>query len=337
MSALPTVTVVVPTRNNVRELMRDLVPSLFVERPRGLVSKDKYSSDESSPWIQTVFVDQSPGSETGDALKEAGVLDAPQVTYLWTPNVRGISRARNDGVRAAKGAIVAFLDSDIIVSAGHVSEISRAFQANSEIAAMFAPVLVHEPTWQCHGEGTIPSFEPARPRIVRPSDRNVECGMGANFAIRREIALRFPYDEFLGAGAEFPSCEELDQVARMARQGHAYGIFTRPLVHHTGIRRGNEVRRLVYDTEHARGAMHAKQARCANFSPLVTRMSGILSTAWNDLWRSGWPRGIGRIRPYSRGLREGLLDYVVDESQQLFKLRKSDEGAGRRRSQANFV
>lgn len=44
-----------------------------------------------------------------------------EVRYIWQPHQRNVSRSRNNGIRAARGAILVFVDGDNIVPPGFIS------------------------------------------------------------------------------------------------------------------------------------------------------------------------------------------------------------------------
>jgi hypothetical protein len=319
---LPTVTVVIPTRNNERELMRDLVPSLFARTPHGF-AQDEAFQPGGSTWTQTIIVDQSPGEETKRALEASGLFTDPRIEYLWTPREKGISRARNAGIGKARGDLIAFLDSDIIVRRDHVASVARIFATHPEIQAMFAPVVPHARTSQQHGGGIIPAYEPSAEHVPPPSRRLWTWGMGANHALRRGVALRFPYDEALGVGTNFPSHEEVDQIVRMTSSGHSCGIFLHPRVEHTGVRLNSQMRQWANDTERGRGAMHAKHLLLGDLSPLREGPGEIVGLALQSLRRTGRPSGIRRLVSYYGGFFEALLSYRVDRGRAVFGQRRA--------------
>ena len=88
---VPTVSVIVPTYER-RSYVCRAVHSVFAQR---------YTD-----W-ELIVVDDGSTDGTEEALRSFG----PRLRYLWQEN-RGVSAARNAGLRLARGEIVAFLDSD---------------------------------------------------------------------------------------------------------------------------------------------------------------------------------------------------------------------------------
>ena len=117
----PAVSIVVPARN-AESTLRDCVTSLLrldypVQR-REIIVVDNGSSDATSASIQ----------------------DLP-VTLL-TERRRGPSWARNAGIEASKGEIIAFTDADCIVTRGWLHGLVTAFQYEEEPWAV-ALSLIH--------------------------------------------------------------------------------------------------------------------------------------------------------------------------------------------------
>src|SRR5205814_9800777 len=101
-SALPTVTVVVPTTFDRIELLERCVASL--------VAQDY-------PAFDVVIVDNRPVEGPERAARYARLGSDARVSVV--PEARpGSSAARNAGVRAATGEVVAFTDDDVEVESG---------------------------------------------------------------------------------------------------------------------------------------------------------------------------------------------------------------------------
>lgn len=78
--------------------------------------------------LELVIVDNSTSGDLHVRRDVAGAIgDDPRVRIVRAP-VRGLSRARNVGIAAARGAIIAFTDDDTIVSPTWVSELAAGFR-----------------------------------------------------------------------------------------------------------------------------------------------------------------------------------------------------------------
>ncbi|MGE5553951.1 MAG: glycosyltransferase family 2 protein [Betaproteobacteria bacterium] len=98
--------VVIPTYNR-RDLLRRCLLSLFDQTAPG----DRY---------EIVVVDDGSTDGTGELVKELAKQAACHVEYRPQPNL-GRARARNAGILAARGRIIIFLDSDMVVDEGFIA------------------------------------------------------------------------------------------------------------------------------------------------------------------------------------------------------------------------
>ncbi|MDI6869815.1 MAG: glycosyltransferase family A protein [Bacillota bacterium] len=98
--------VVIPTYNR-REFLRKCLLSLFEQTAPG----DSY---------EIVVVDDGSTDGTGDLVAELSSQAPCRVFCQHQPN-SGRARARNAGIRAARGRIIIFLDSDMVVDEGFIA------------------------------------------------------------------------------------------------------------------------------------------------------------------------------------------------------------------------
>src|SRR5690349_17754111 len=99
----PRISVVVCTFNRARSLGRSLNALLALKPPPG--------------GYELIIVDNNSRDGTAEVVARASSqrgASAPPVRYIFEP-AQGLSRARNAGVRAARGRILAFTDDDTLV------------------------------------------------------------------------------------------------------------------------------------------------------------------------------------------------------------------------------
>jgi glycosyltransferase involved in cell wall biosynthesis len=81
-----------------------------------------------APDIEFLLVDDASTDATGEILATYAAR-LPGATVITLPNNRGLSAARNAGLRAARGRTVTFLDGDDTVAPGHFPELANAIDA----------------------------------------------------------------------------------------------------------------------------------------------------------------------------------------------------------------
>jgi glycosyltransferase involved in cell wall biosynthesis len=170
------VTVVVPTYNRCASLAR-LLTSLCTQRTGGVmydvIVVDNASTDD-TPQVIAAFMDRQP-----------------VVRYLREPR-RGASSARNTGIRAAGGRIIAFVDDDVHVAPDWIAAIAAAFDRHPEVDCIGGRI---EPCWPSPPPAwlTRQHWGPLALQVGRGTHRYIDrdhasaCLVTANFACRAEV------------------------------------------------------------------------------------------------------------------------------------------------------
>ena len=230
---------------------------------------------------------------------------------------RGLSRARNAGLRAARGDIIAMTDDDCEADPAWLAELAARFSLDPELGflggAVEAPLPLHRSPRNC------PRCEPREaaydPRVPDPSGVQL---IGANFAVRRSTAERVgPFDEVLGAGAHFAAGEDTDYLLRAAACGICMRTTPRARVRHTfGWRYG--VRAVMgHQAALARGngALAAKLTLAGDpgGERALEDIRRLARRDWLERRRPiALPAGIRRLRHFVAGYRECLSGYRLD-------------------------
>src|SRR5271157_1726418 len=68
------------------------------------------------------------------------IFDNPKVKYVQYPEKRGVSAARNKGIKEATGDLICFLDDDDVLHSDYMEQMARPFQ-NPEVAIVHC--LIH--------------------------------------------------------------------------------------------------------------------------------------------------------------------------------------------------
>ncbi|MGW6912423.1 glycosyltransferase family 2 protein [Kitasatospora sp. NPDC054939] len=236
----PTVSVVVCTRNRPGQLRRCLDSLL----------RTRY------PAVEVLVVDNAPDSDATEQLVRTRY--AGRARYLREP-VPGLARARNHGLAAACGEITAFADDDLIVDAGWVDALARAFRADDRIACATGLVLPAELSTAAqaaleqyggYGRGFAAQDWSLR---ERPDDPLLgfsvgRFGSGANMAFRTAVLRAIGgFDPATGAGTAARGGEELLAFFQVLHGGHTVAYQPDAIVWHTHPQDPDALTRQVFN------------------------------------------------------------------------------------------
>jgi GT2 family glycosyltransferase len=202
---------------------------------------------------EIIIVDQS--DRPNERLAATGRVGGCEVRYLWD-DARGVSRARNRGLEAARSELVAFTDDDVFVDRGWLEALvtsltdlgcrgivtGRVLAAASETPGGWAPALVH-------------SAEPAtyEGRIAKDV---LEAGNMAGF--RSTLLEVQGFDPTLGPGTPFPAGEDNDMGLRLLAAGCRIRYEPTAIIHHRAWRGPEEYIALRWRYGVGQGAYYAK-------------------------------------------------------------------------------
>ncbi len=256
--------------------------------------------------VEVLVIDQSKDDAVERALAALLASDK-RLRYLREASV-GLSAARNAGLRAARGALIAFTDDDCTVEPGWLAALKTAFETYPDAGLLFGHVACagHDPT-----QGYLPGFKAAegpltRRRMFRGAGH---WGMGANMALRRAVWERIgPFDEVLGAGALLKSGEDVDYVIRAVRQRIGVYHCSQARVVHYGFRPWASASALMKGASLGIGAMYAKQVRTGNLFALLLTLNDLRGRAWDvtrNLLRGRRPLGANALLYQMKGFGRG--------------------------------
>ena len=286
---------------------------------RVLPAVESVLRDQGCRW-ELIIVDQSSSGSTEAALGARGVLKDHRLTYRRT-TATGLSRGRNEGLRYARGDVVAFTDDDCLVPAGWGGELVRRFASMPEVAILYASVVAPANA----AEGWVPEFHPLREGLVRLSPGIVrDLGLGANFAVRSSaVATIGPFDEVLGAGEAFGAAEDTDFGYRALRRGLEVYTAREPAVIHCGVRRGGEISATASQYVRGMAAMCMKHVRCGDrqmLAPITASLRKRVGEGVGHLMRGQRPAGFRAAGAALQGML-GSFRYSVDRERRLYRPR----------------
>ena len=169
--------------------------------------------------FELIVVDDGSTDDTPQILDDYG----PAVTVIRQANA-GVSAARNTGIRAARGALVAFLDSDDRWLPEKLSAQVDFFAAHPD-----AMICQTEETWIRNGKRVNPKKVHKKPsgRIFRASLALCLVSPSA-VMLRRRL-----FDEVGGFDEALPACEDYDLWLRISAR-HPVHLIETPLIIKTG-------------------------------------------------------------------------------------------------------
>lgn len=213
---------------------------------------DSLEALERGDLLEIVFVDNGSTDGTAEVLRERHAVSRLPTRIVIEPRP-GLSNARNAGIRASRGPIVAFTDDDCYPAADFISAIARIFR-EQPVDILGGPLILHDPA--DHWVSTTVRLDPrtmAPGSVVPPGEISGGC-----MAFRRSVfASAGLFDPELGAGTEFP-IEDAEMVARACLRGHAAGFYPDPVIRHHHRRKQAEGEALMRRFAIGRGAFWAK-------------------------------------------------------------------------------
>ncbi|MSR35091.1 MAG: glycosyltransferase [Gemmatimonadetes bacterium] len=171
------------------------------------------------PDYEVVLVDDGSRDRTGEIARAH-----PRVRVIETPN-QGLSAARNVGLAAATGSIVAYTDADVRVDADWLAFLVQPLLGSEDIVGSGGPNVVpadDPPLAQCVARA------PGGPTHVLLDDRVAEHVPGCNMAFRRDALLAIDgfNPVYLRAG------DDVDICWRLQARGWKIGFAPSALVWH---------------------------------------------------------------------------------------------------------
>lgn len=294
MTALPAISLLVCTRDRASALamLLDSVTVAVARAPHGAV--------------EVILVDNGSQDDTADRLAQWRAARAFPVRVVQEPRA-GLARARNRGLDAARGAIIAMTDDDCVLDPGYFNELARCFGELDGPAIVGGRILPGDPA-----DLPVTLKLEDHAMVARPGDFPGGFVMGANLAFSAQVAARVgAFDERFGAGAAFVSAEDTDYLFRATGLGIPLRYDPRFVVHHHhGRRLVADETRLLAGYSRGDGALYAKHLLRDR------RVVGAIGRDIADLWRDlvdpvTTHRGIRRFYAFRlRHKAAGMIAYL---------------------------
>lgn len=164
------------------------------------------------------------GSPDTPALEEVLSPYFDRIIYLKQEN-RGLSGARNTGLRSARGEFVALLDSDDVWETDYLAVQLAALESDPTLDAVYPNAIFFGDTVLA-GRRYMDEH-PSRGPVTFASLCRADCTVMVSVMARREIIFRAGlFDESL------PINEDFDMWLRVLKSGGRIGYHAKPLVHY---------------------------------------------------------------------------------------------------------
>jgi glycosyltransferase involved in cell wall biosynthesis len=216
------------------------------------------------PRFEVIVVDNRPeGMRDERDWARLGIDPRVRVLAEFRP---GISAARNAGIRAAGGELIAFTDDDVEVDSGWLRAIAGRFLAEPDADCVTGPVLPKEletPAqlyFEGYGFGRARTYRATSYHTVgwfRVHDADGQpvgwlyqlgpYGTGANMTFRTEVLRGLGgFDEALGAGTPTRAGEDIALFVRLLFAGRRLAVEPGGFVFHTHRRSDAELRQQIH-------------------------------------------------------------------------------------------
>ncbi|MFI7601581.1 glycosyltransferase family 2 protein [Actinoplanes sp. NPDC049681] len=267
--------------------------------------------------LEILMVDNRPA--TSGVAELVRRLDRPEVRYVPQPR-KGLSRARNAGLAAARAAVVAFTDDDVEPADDWLAQLAAPFADPSVacVTGMIVPVRVRTPAERWFQQfGGYAKGERMRRFTLESAVREGlypyragRFGSGANLAFRRETLIAVGgFEETLGAGTRAGGGEDLDIFLTVLRAGHTLVYQPAARVAHPSHPEYRQLRRQLFG--YGVGLSATMTKRFLTCAPDRRAMLRSADAAARYLLSGGSPKNRGREADYPKTLIAAELAGVL--------------------------
>ena len=206
-----------------------------------------------------------------------------RVRWIDASSEPGASAARNAGVRAARGDLLAFCDADDVVQPGWLAGCARALDTFDVVAGVFD-------FWSLNGHEALPPVPASMQQYSF-----LPAGLSANLAVRRGA-----FEAVGGFSPELVTGEDIDLCWRLQTEGFRFGVefgavvskrsrpgFVEVFRQGAAFGRGGPV---LYRRHRGAGARRSLAGAAKSWFWLVARLPLLLKSPAE---RSQWARAAG--------------------------------------------
>ncbi len=285
----------------------DLISAIVCTRNRGdrVVETVKSILASNHLNFEIVVIDQSVSGDTEQAISL--LRDDNRLRYIRSAS-EGLGRARNIGLAEAAGEVCCFTDDDCTVPPNWLTVMGCVFDLDLRVAVAFCNVDAgpYDPE-----KGFIPVYQRTDSRLFTSiRQKRFARGIGAGLAVRRSLVGSMGgFDEMLGAGGRFPSCEDGDIAVRALIMGHHLFETHEVSVTHFGFRTWQQGRELGRRDWVGVGAAYIKPLKCGHWGflqvPAYEFWAWAVLPPLKQVLKLRKPSGLGRAASFLRGVIGG--------------------------------
>jgi len=191
-----------PTQNTQKPSISVIIPTFQEEKYIGSILAEL---DELKPEVETIVVDGGSSDKTVKIAKNLA-------SKVFQINERGISKAKNYGVKKACGDIFVFLDADVHPNPDFVGKISAALSHSNTIAATCNVMPIQ-------GRSSEFAFSRFYNLLIRVACRIKPHSQGKFFAVRQDA-----FRSVKGFDETLPCLEDHDLAFRLSKLGRVVFI-----------------------------------------------------------------------------------------------------------------
>jgi glycosyltransferase involved in cell wall biosynthesis len=298
-------------------MREDAVSAVICTRNRPALLERCLSSlaDLSPAAREVIVVDQSDGDASRSIVERWGNR-IRSLTHLPSRS-RGLSRARNEGIGAAGGDIVAFTDDDCLARGDWIGQVARAFRENPAVAAVTGGTLPDSrlPAAEIHPRILAAiTWHPEEPRLFRGKIDPSLAGGGLNLSLRKSWIARIGgFDPDLGPGARFRGADDTDFLYRLLCSGGAILYDPEVVVTHLPWREEVSQSEVEFEYGHGIAAWALKWAGRRDLFPAWTAVK-VLGSQGRRMARgilARDPVAVRTGRAYLAGLGRGTVAWML--------------------------
>jgi hypothetical protein len=139
---------------------------------------------------EVIVVDNNSSDDTPHVVEQYVAQQRVAVRYLFAPR-QGVSHGRNAGIRAARAALIAFIDDDCCAAPDWIGTIKAVFDDRPDIDCVGGKVLpcwtTRPPAWLNSRHWSPVALTDHGDSILSVNAGTPLCLIGANLAVRREV------------------------------------------------------------------------------------------------------------------------------------------------------